>query len=71
LKEERNVPTSVKEMFGGNYDRMPEKTAPSKITNNSQHFTSGPSPVGARPKESAAAQVNGRTAKQHLNSAKV
>ena len=74
LKEEKNVPSSVKEMFDGNYDRMPEKTAvvaSSKITNRLQNFTSGSSSIGARPKESAAAQVNDRPAKQNFNSTKV
>nr|CAH0108682.1 unnamed protein product [Daphnia galeata] len=73
LKEEKNVPSSVKEMFDGNYDRMPEKTAvvaSSKITNRLQNFTSGSSSIGARPKESAAAQVNDRPAKQNFNSTK-
>ena len=74
LKEEKNVPSSVKEMFDGNYDRMSEKTAvvgSSKTTNRLQNFTSGSSSIGARPKESAAAQVNDRPAKQNFNSTKV
>ena len=71
LKEEKNVPNPVKDMFDGNYDRMPEKNALSKITNKPQNFASGSSPIGARPKESAATQINGRTAKQNFNSKKV
>ena len=73
-REEKNIPFSVKEMFDGNYDRIPEKTvevSSSKMPSKLQNFTSGSSPIGARPKEYAAAQMNGRPSKQNSNSTKV
>ncbi|XP_032786556.2 LOW QUALITY PROTEIN: uncharacterized protein LOC116923801 [Daphnia magna] len=66
-KEEKNSPSAIRDLSEGNINRTPEKVVISSKMTNSQY--SGPSPIGAKPKE--AALFSGRPINQNLNSVKL